>query len=408
MKKWLYLVLATVLLAGAFGISGCGGTNGSPFLDMLKLIPDAPSTRYSVYISDHARIRELYDVPLPSPDADDEEIEDYIMMLIGDAYKLENDPTAGRRFASGSFISGMGPFGYQFASPIRRQNIGFGPQDVDVDISAAFPPQVFEAIKGSFDLSVIEDALSQYDESVMPEISSYQGTAVYDFGPDIHPDRRLSPPAFDQIGRGCTIAVQEEYVFRGQTIDAVEVMIDLSQGRETPLGLTSLADNPDFSLMATALSEMGAYSCFLTDQVMCVDDETLIYLMAAQMIEESDMSLEELVQQIKDDIVAAAGGGLLSVFRTYATGIGEDDEGPFMTIVFIYDSPELASSDIAVFEQRIENGVSLCTGEPWWAMVDNMEVWAEGRSLRAKLYGDIASIWFEIVNTRDTLLWCGE
>ena len=73
MKKCLLLGLAIVVLVGAVGISGCKSTTESSFLEMLKLVPDIPATRLKVYISDHAKIRESYDIPLPSPDADDEE-----------------------------------------------------------------------------------------------------------------------------------------------------------------------------------------------------------------------------------------------------------------------------------------------------------------------------------------------
>jgi len=179
-------------------------------------------------------------------------------------------------------------------------------------------------------------------------------------------------------------------------------MIDASQGRED-----SLADNPDFSLMAEALSEMGAYSCFLTDQVMYVNNRGLMELMAAMMVEPNE-SIEEVLQHLKDDIVTAAGGELLSVFRTFATGIGEDEEGPFMAIVFVYDSPEQASSNVEVFRQYIEEGVSLWSGRPWADRVDSFEIWADGRSLRAKLRGYITLAWMDIVYIRDTLLWCGE
>ena len=176
MRKWLYLMLAAVLLVSTFGISGCGASdstgNGS-FLTMLKVIPDTPYTRRCVYVSNHARIREIYDISLPSPDADDGIIEEYILMLLGDVSEVENDPSAGCRLYRTSFISG---FGYDaFKSPIRRHNIGFGPQDVDMDIRAGLEPMVFEAIKGNYDLADIEESLSRYDESVLPDVDSYRG-----------------------------------------------------------------------------------------------------------------------------------------------------------------------------------------------------------------------------------------
>ena len=388
MKKCLLLGLAIMLLVSVIGVTGCKGApeKGAPekensFLEMLKVVPDTPGTRFSVYINDYARIREIYDIPLPSSDADDEAIEEYIETL-------EGDPSAGQRLGEVSFVSGMGPPMYAFYSPIRRQNIGFGPQDVDQDISAGPPPITFEAIKGRFDLAAVEDAISRCDESVMPDIERYEGIVIYDWGPDISITRPLMPPAFDNLGRGEAIAVQEDYVFRVLTIEAVKAMIDASQGE-----LTSLADNPDFSLMAEALSEMGAYSAFLTDQVLDLD-----FLERVAELDES-VTAEEII---------AEAGQLLSPYRTYATGIGKDEEGVLMTIVLVYGSSEEASSDVVVLEQRIEKGTSIWTGRPWLDLIDSYEVWADGRTLRATLRGNIVRSWLEIVYVRDTLLLQGE
>ena len=52
MKKWLLLGLAIMLVVTSIGISGCKSTPESSFLEMLKLVPDTPDTRFSVYIND--------------------------------------------------------------------------------------------------------------------------------------------------------------------------------------------------------------------------------------------------------------------------------------------------------------------------------------------------------------------
>jgi hypothetical protein len=412
-RKCLYLMLVMVLLAGAFGGSGCGGTDSSPLLDMLKLIPDTTETRSRVCISDHARIREIYDVPLPSSDADAEVIEAYLLKLMGDPSDMEIDPTAGNRLCGVSFISGMGPLQYISVSPIRRQNLGFGPLDVDIDISAGYPQVKYEIIKGDFDLSAIEEALSHYDESVLPDIDSYQGITLYIWTYEVDTYfeyEKLAPPVFDEAGRGTTLAVQDDYIFSIDTPGLVKTMIDASQGRTT-----SLADNADFNLMATALAEMGVYSVFLSDEVLHIDmdDERLVWMfMCIDFFEETDLDVSEIFgeisQEIRDDIMNAAAGELLSVFRTYGAGIGEDDEGPFMSMVYVYDSPQQASSDVDVFKHQIESGFSIWTSEKWSDVVDSLEVWADGRTFQVKLRGDIISMWFAIACSGEALLWCGD
>lgn len=390
MKKCLLLGLAMVVLVGAVGISGCKGTPESSFLEMLKLVPDTPATRTMVYISDHAMIRESYDIPLPSPDADDEAIAEYIMTLAGDILEMASDPSAGRRLGETSFVSGMGPGQYAFVSPIRRHNIGFGPQDVDQDIQAGPPPMTFEATKGRYDTSVIEQAVNRY-ESEMPRFEQYEGIMVIDWGyggNEIMLEKRLMPPAFDNLGRCRPLGVEDSHIFRAFDTDSIEAMIDASHGQ-----LTSLADNPDFSLMAEGLSEMGAYSAFLTNQVLDLDRVELMVLELRESLGESVTS---------EEIIAGV-GQLLNPYRTYAAGIGQDDEGPFMTIVLVYDSPEEASSDVPVLEQRVEKGTSVWTGEPWRDLIDSDEIWADERTLRARFRGRIVGGWLEIVYQREML-----
>lgn len=386
MKKCLLSGLAIVVLVGAVGISGCKSTPESSFLEMLKLVPDTPATRNSVYISDHAKIRENYDIALPSPDADDEAITEYIIALVGDIATMASDPSAGRRLVSPSFVSGMGPsLIYGFVSPIRRRNIGFGPQDVDQDIQAGPPPMTFEAIKGRYDTSAIKQAVNRY-ESEMPRFEQYEGITVIDWGyggNEIMLEKRLMPPAFDNLGRCRPLGVEDRYIFRAFDTDSIEAMIDASHGQ-----LTSLADNPDFSLMAEALSEMGAYSVFLTNQGQSFS------LLKAML--EAEEKAAAWIKALETEPV-------LGPYRTLATGVGKDEEGALMTIVLVYESPEEASADVVVFKQRIDEGTSI-SGKPWRDLIDSSEVWADGRSLRAKLRGDITGAWLQFLWERDPLL----
>ena len=397
MKRSVFWLLLCCLMAVTLVLWSCGGTPGgeqeeeeqeeeeeeeeesesSPFLDMLRFIPDTSDTRLQLFICDYARIKQIYDISPPLSDADDEAMEEYIL-------ELALDESTNLRFSSPSFISGMGPLRYAPSSPIRRQNIGFGPLDVDVDISAGTEPHAWEVIKGSFDLSVIEDAMNQYDESVTPEVGSYKGIVTYDWGPGSWSGHRLSPPAFNNFSQGGTIAVQNDYILRASDMDNMKLMINASQG-----GGTSLADNPDFSLMATALSEMGAYSCRLTDQALW---------------EHGVGRLSITYDDITEEAATAAVGQFLNPYRTYACGIGEDAEGPSITIVLVYDNPHQASSDVDALEQQIESGVSLSTDKPWRDIIDSFDIWAEGCSLRAKLRGDIVSEWNTICWASDTLL----
>jgi hypothetical protein len=162
----------------------------------------------------------------------------------------------------------------------------------------------------------------------------------------------------------------------------------------------NLLDDPEYRLMAEALSDMGAYSVIFSDWAMDVQDGEYMEHVNAVYGAQRD---EEITG---DDMVAAA-GQLLTPYRIYAIGIGQDNEGPFVVILILYDDPEQASADVDAFLQQTDSGVSVWTGTSWRDMIDSLEVWTEDKSLRAKLRGDIASIWPDIVHRPDTLLLCG-
>lgn len=55
---------------------------------------------------------------------------------------------------------------------------------------------------------------------------------------------------------------------------------------------------------------------------------------------------------------------VLGPYRTFASGIGNDDSGFFMAVVLVYDTPSWAQADVPVFRQRIETGMSFRGKQP--------------------------------------------
>ncbi|HEY42138.1 MAG TPA: hypothetical protein G4O18_09855 [Dehalococcoidia bacterium] len=396
MKRWLCPILAIILLMTAIGVNGCKNTgaqdgespddtSGGVFLEMLALIPDLPGIREYVQITDYTRIRELLDIARPAADVSEEVIRDYILALTYGPPDTPLHPKA-------SFLSGSD--GLQ--NPVRRQNTGFGPQDINADIAGgvkpdSYLPSPYEAIKGHFDFPDVDDAMGSYDESLTPEIGSYQGITTYTWDHSPNLERRLVPPIFDKEGRGSSLAVQDEYVFLAYTPDNLANMIDASQGN-----IPSLADNPDFRVMATAFTEMGAHSVILSESGLKdipFFTDSLLWMYGIN----DSVTREEIITEASP---------LLSYYRTFGVGIGYDDEGLFITIVLVYDGPQQAEADVDVFEQHIEENTSLYLETPWRDIVDSYEVWADGRSLRAVLRGDILVDWLSIFYYSDTLLVC--
>ena len=57
------------------------------------------------------------------------------------------------------------------------------------------------------------------------------------------------------------------------------------------------------------------------------------------------------------------------------------------------------------FEERLANGRSIVTGQPWTEYFPVGEVWNDGRALIARLRTEHPRIWENMVLTVDSLLW---
>lgn len=258
--------LAAVMLLAAACAGGSGekamqgGSDRAAYTGMLRAIPDTPETRQSVTINNYARMRERFRLAAPGPNADAESLQAYIGALLGAHYT--GQPT---------FVSGMGPVPGA-PTPMRRSNVGYGPQDVDLDILAGVPPARFEAAKGRFDPKATDRALAECiacpsEARGRYTRETYRDVIIHGWGDglQISLQTRLAPPVFDQFGRAQALAVEQDRVFRYPATDPIKLMIDLSAGREVVsegFKISSLAANSEFSLMAKTMGDMGVYSLF--------------------------------------------------------------------------------------------------------------------------------------------------
>ena len=72
---------------------------------------------------------------------------------------------------------------------------------------------------------------------------------------------------------------------------------------------------------------------------------------------------------------------LLRRYQAFATGAGNDEDGPFMALVLVHRRERDASSNVGRLRQRIEEGSSLRFETPWADIFDTnrIEVRADGR-----------------------------
>ena len=373
--------ILVALLIAACGDSGEGSKQGV-FQELLGTIPDTVETRQWVLINDYALARELFGVELPGPDADQESLEDYLVDLL--------EPS-NSGMSPGPFISGFSDVAFLFLE--NQPYLAFDLRNVNQSVEAGLPPEQLEVVRGRFDPDATDQALRNCSQCPEPDRIERQGVAFYSWGEDlaVNLEERLSPPAFDKLGRGGRLAVQKDYVYRTVETRGMEKLIDvrLEQRR-------SLADFDDFQLLVAGLDQLGVYSALLSNQTQDLSDEAILSSLLP-----IDPTADDF-DRLKEEIVHP---GLLRPYQAFATATGKDDEGQFMALVLVHDDARAASRNLDLLQRRIDQGNSLRGSTPWREFFNQTEIHTDGRVLLAKLRGDRTNrIWLEFVLFIDPLI----
>jgi hypothetical protein len=356
--------------------------------EMLQLLPDNPAVSHDqVWFIDFAAWlttlgidRDDYRGISGSPDITSEIT--YINDLIYSS--MDDDRTRSRTIwfpwlGQPPFISGMGKStylyfsGHNIQSWIRTKTNGYGPLDIDRSIlSAAIDkdsPGNYEAVKGHFDIEAIEGSPEQYKEDFQhPQKSSRDDFAIYSWGSEFsNYDYAFMPPVFDYYGRGHVLAVRPELIFGSQQPARIDEMIDASLDK-----MPSLADDPRYHELAKKLEFMGNMSAVISvDRILKPDN----WPGKSTFFEK-----------------AAAYAPPMGPYTACASGLGVDDKGLFVSLVLLYDSPYLATRDIDVLKTRLADG-SNSQLALWSEEVDSSEIWSDGNTLCARLYGNVTNYW---------------
>ena len=155
----------------------------------------------------------------------------------------------------------------------------------------------------------------------------------------------------------------------------------------------SLADDPDLALAAGALQNLGVYSALLAGDVERFTgplDSLLNPGEGAQL------------QKMRDQLQMEA-GTTSDKYSVLGAGVAKDSDGFVTILVFVYEGA--ASRKVQDFEERLANGRSMLTGQPWTEYFPESEVWNEGRALIARLRTERPRIWELMVMAVDSLLW---
>jgi hypothetical protein len=327
---------------------------------LLKLMPASvmQDDRAVITINDYAKIRQLYGIPLPASDSE-QDMTNYITSLYDAKIAM------GQR----SYISGLDS--YALKGPIRTQNVGFGAPNVDAEIFTGYPPTILNVLSGSFNPSTTKDVFNKQDgwpKSAKDKFSSevYKNVTIYSWGSDDSQNFSVTllPPDFDNLGRARPLAVTKNNVFYSNSIANIKSMIDLTS--DESLALTSL---PQYASIADGLTELNVYSASIGKDARSGTKDT-------------------------------SQSPLLRKYLAYATGIGKDEKGPYMALLLTHEDSNAAGDNAKILKTRIENvSISITSNgttpvnQLWSKTVTDVQVYSKGNLVLAKLYTQNSGLW---------------
>lgn len=372
MKKCCIIGFSLGLTILLFVLGACsGGDSSNNFHKLMELIPaETAYTEYTMTIFNHGSYIQDKNLSLAKPNGE--------LMTMREFFEMIGDDQIGRYTQYGFDITGWGRYALEVGL-VGDKHVGYNYSCVDAEMEAGAPPYNIVAAVGRFDPQVTKDALSN-QEDWMPStqekygIEEYRGVTIHSWGNGLEPDltARLTPPHLDYIGRAKPLAVTEEYLFHTPTMDLMRLMIDASQDKTK-----SLADLPEFSSVADALFEMNAYVAIIGDEQLVNGDP---------------------------DYEGTYPGPRLKKFITFASGLGEDENGSYMILVIYHENSNDAKVNVSLLEQRIANTYLPNSGQLIQKLFTDIDISVEGKVLKAKLYTTHIGGWASWVYEKAPLL----
>jgi len=366
--KTLSIALYVVVLFSLFLTAlSCGGSSASgTFEKILSVIPDTPNNRAWVAINDYAGMRKEFHVNAPIIDAAAEQQKQYL----SDLYNLSDREACYRFAVSPGFINS-----YQYIdfSLEAMRNLDLGYWSIDQEVETGRPPEIITILKGQFDPEKTKYSLETNAKDDPPLSETYNGNTIFSWGGDYEIDlvKRLSSQAYDNLGRGGRFVVQRKYAFRTNATPVIKQALDAQNGE-----FFSLAEVPEFELMAKELSAQGALNAILTDQTQSIDYiRSLLTASGGYQDEDLDKYLEQ--------------GPKLLPYLAIALGMAKDEVGIHLLIILVHTDDQTATENVDLLQQRIDETRSMYFNTTWKSIVTNSSITSHGRVLTAKLYGSI-------------------
>jgi hypothetical protein len=309
------------------------------------------------------------------------------MTYVKDLYSLDGLEKILTFAATVGFVNNNSSYLLQSLEALSRMELGYW--SIDQEVSAGWPPINLSIIKGRFDAEKSQQALVESAKDDPPVVETYNENTIYSWGGDneINLGKRLTPPAYDMLGRGGRFLFQKEFAIRTNQTSTIKQVLDAQKGSQP-----SLAEATEFALIAKELSSYGAMSAYLSNQTQSFD--LIRDLLAAS----SQSKTEDLDKYL-------AQGPILLPYQTIGLGIAKDEKGLYGLIILVHADEQTATKNGSLLKQRIEETSSFLTSVKWTTMFPDYYLTSHGRVLTAKLYGaNIGRDWLSWYFERDPLV----
>ena len=346
--------------------------DGSWLQAVLSLMPDSEDVREIIWMQNMLPIWKYYQLQgYNRPTADDgpEGYRNYFLPLHGSRIGVPYIPQVPS--SDMPWISGMTQYS---VSASTFSTMGFDGRNVDFAAQGGKQPIVLEAVVGAYDPDITQASLAECADC-MPHVEfRHRRYAYYSWGEDFKGDLdlRFVPPAYDYVGRGGRISVQEGRVLRAVYTEGIHSLIDAAAG-----AADSLWDSEDMRLVAQAMADLGAYAVSYTEADMSLATLTPL----------NEKPRVEFIPPIEYSVSRLTDPPALLPFRAIGSGYGLTslDKPPHVFLVVVHDSDDAARANAVRLAARLQEGESLGRGIPFTELIQRIEMEIRGDLLLVRL-----------------------
>jgi hypothetical protein len=317
-----------------------------------------------VQLANWEAAREAAGVDQPAPDADPDEIIEYVRAL------------------EERGVVAVSEYEYAGRAVALRDEMGFSAADLDASASSGEPPDIAVVFAGRIDEDAVAEAVAEDPRfgDVVEEVEA-EGRPYWSWGEDGAIDVE-SVSDLRRIGESLRLAVVDGGAVLTRLADTMEDHLALEGGEGR-----SLADDEDVSAVAAVLDDQGALAALIADEPLGFDPSIVGRA-------DDPGVVEELLEE------AAA----LPTYRVFGTGVADVDGRSTLVVVLVYGDAETAAEAVPVLQARFDEGESFATRQPWTELVTDAEVVADGRVVIATGTVERPNLWQQVVFRRDSLL----